>query len=95
MMTSTSDDWIYYQLVTHALLITLTSKQYSAIVDLHNLPTTVAHALGFPVSTSRLPATAFNTTLPVLHFNYYTQVSLAITRQFSHGCLLLITLENY
>jgi hypothetical protein len=50
--------------VTHALFITLTSKQYSAIADLHNLQITVADALGFPLfSTSRLRATAFNTQL--------------------------------
>jgi hypothetical protein len=33
--------------VTHALLIPLISKRYSAIVDLHNLQFTVANALGF------------------------------------------------
>jgi hypothetical protein len=47
--------------VTHSLLITLKYKQYSAIADLHRLQFTVANALGFSVSTSRLPATAFNT----------------------------------
>jgi hypothetical protein len=47
--------------VTHSLVITLKYKQYSVIADLHRLQFTVAHALGFPVSTSRLPATAFNT----------------------------------
>jgi hypothetical protein len=35
------------QLVTHSHFIKLIFKQYSAIVDLHNLPTTVAHGLGF------------------------------------------------
>jgi hypothetical protein len=80
--------------VTHALLITINYKQYSAIVHLHQLPPTVAHALGYTDSTSRLPATAFNTTIPVLHFHCYTQVSLVITRQFFRGCLLPITLEN-
>jgi hypothetical protein len=44
-------------LVTHSLLITLKYRQYSAIADLHTLYSTVAHALGFSVSTSRLLAT--------------------------------------
>jgi hypothetical protein len=49
-------------LVTHALLITINYKQYAAIVvDLHFIQLAVAHALGFPVSTSRLPAMALNT----------------------------------
>jgi hypothetical protein len=50
--------------VTLALLVTVTSKQYSSIVDLHCLQFAVANALGFPLfSTSRLRATAFNTQL--------------------------------
>jgi hypothetical protein len=50
--------------VTHAHLITLTSKQYSAIVvDLHFTQLAVAHAQGFPVSTSRSLASAFYTQL--------------------------------
>jgi hypothetical protein len=36
-------------------------QQYSAIADLHHLQHTVAHALGFSVYISRLPATALNT----------------------------------
>jgi hypothetical protein len=48
--------------VTHAHLITINYKQYTAIVvDSHFIQLAVAHALGFPVSTSRLPATALNT----------------------------------
>jgi hypothetical protein len=48
--------------VTLSLLISINYKQYSAIVvDLHFIQLAVAHALGFPVSTSRLSATAFNT----------------------------------
>jgi hypothetical protein len=39
-------------------LITLT---YNAIADLHTFQSTVAHALGFPVFTSRLLATDLNT----------------------------------
>jgi hypothetical protein len=47
----------YSTLVT----ISLNYNQYSAIADLHNLQFTVAHALGFSVSTSRLLATDLNT----------------------------------
>jgi hypothetical protein len=36
-------------------------SQYSAIAVLHNLRFTVAHALGFSASTSRLLATDLNT----------------------------------
>jgi hypothetical protein len=39
----------------------LNYSQYSAIGDLHNLEFTVAHTLGFSVSTSRLLATDINT----------------------------------
>jgi hypothetical protein len=44
-------------LVTHSLLITFKYRQYRAIADLHTFLFTVAHALGFFVSTSRLLAT--------------------------------------
>jgi hypothetical protein len=54
---SSSDDWIYSQLVTHSLIIMLTHRQYSAVSHLHTLQSTAAHALGFCRSTSRLPAT--------------------------------------
>jgi hypothetical protein len=47
---SSSDDWIYYQAVTHSLIITL-------IHSLYQLNSAVAHALGFSVHTSRFPAT--------------------------------------
>jgi hypothetical protein len=51
----------------------ITLKQYSAIVHLLHLQTTVAHALEFPVSTSRLLATALNIGInTVSHFKYYT-----------------------
>jgi hypothetical protein len=58
---SSSDDWIYWQFVTHTLLITRKHRQYSTIAHLHTFQFTVAHALGFPVSTSRLLATNLNT----------------------------------
>jgi hypothetical protein len=38
----------------------LNHTYYSAIADLHNFQFTVAHALGFSVSTSRLLATDLN-----------------------------------
>jgi hypothetical protein len=41
--------------------ISLNYNQHSAIADLHNLEFTVAHALGFSVSISRLLATDLNT----------------------------------
>jgi hypothetical protein len=70
---SSSDDWIYKQLVTHPLLITLTYKSHSSLADLHHLQTTVAHALGFFLSTSHLLATDLDTqTATVSHSVYYT-----------------------
>jgi hypothetical protein len=59
-------------LVTHALLITLTYWQYSAIADLHTFQFTVAHALGFSVSTNRLLAKDLNTETSTLNpYKYY------------------------
>jgi hypothetical protein len=54
---SISDDWIYYQLVKQTLTITLIQWLYSAVSHLHSSQSTAAHALGFSVHTSRLPAT--------------------------------------
>jgi hypothetical protein len=48
-------------LLTLHCTISLNYNQYSAIADLHNFQFTVAHALGFSVSTSRILATDFNT----------------------------------
>jgi hypothetical protein len=56
-MGSSSDDWIYSQLVTHSLIITLKYSLYSAVSHLHQLKFTIAHALGFSLSTSRLLVT--------------------------------------
>jgi hypothetical protein len=53
--------------VTRSPLITFTQRQYSAIAHLHIFQFTVAHALGFPISTSRLLATDLNTELPQSH----------------------------
>jgi hypothetical protein len=70
---SSSDDWIYSQLVTHSLIITLTHRQYSFISRLHQLQFTVAHALGFLVATSRLLATDVDAqTVTVLLSKYST-----------------------
>jgi hypothetical protein len=47
--------------------------QCSAIADLHNLQFTVAHALGFSISNSRLQTTDLNTeTIISNHYQYYT-----------------------
>jgi hypothetical protein len=46
---SSSDDWIYFQVVTHSLIITLLQWLYSFISRTDTLQSTVAHALGFSV----------------------------------------------
>jgi hypothetical protein len=62
-------------LVTHALLITYKlHRQYSAIADLHTFQFTVAHALGFSVSTSHLLATD-------LHAETSIQIATCITHE--------------
>jgi hypothetical protein len=59
--------------VTHSLLITPTHWQYSVIYCLHSLQFTVAHALGFSVSASRLLGTDVDAqTITVLHSEYST-----------------------
>jgi hypothetical protein len=58
MTGSSSDDWILLAVWLQPLVITLT---YSAITIPHTLQSTVAHALGFSVSTSGLLATGLNT----------------------------------
>jgi hypothetical protein len=65
-------------LVTHSLLITLKYRQYSAIADLHTFQFTVAHALGFSVSTSCLLATDLS-----------TETSTQITTSMTHKILQL------
>jgi hypothetical protein len=73
MTGSSSVDWIYQQLgYTHSLNYTLIHRQYSAIADLQTLQFTVARALGFSVSTSRLLATD-------LHKETVTSVTTSIT----------------
>jgi hypothetical protein len=63
--------------VTHSLLITLTHRQNSVISVLYQLQFTVAHALEFSISTSRLLATDVDTH-NVTHSKYYTQVESSI-----------------
>jgi hypothetical protein len=60
--------------VTHSLLVTLIYRQYSAIADVHTFQFTVAHTLGFSVSTSHLLATDLNTELPQSHTPSITQI---------------------
>jgi hypothetical protein len=53
--------------------VTLTHRQYSAIADTHTFQFTIAHALGFSLSTSRLLAMDFDTqTTTVSHSKCYT-----------------------
>jgi hypothetical protein len=47
--------------ISTSVTISLNYNQYSAITDLHNLQFTVAHALGFSVSTSLVPVTELDT----------------------------------
>jgi hypothetical protein len=54
---SSSDDWIYYQVVTHSLINYTYTMAIQFISSLRQLKSTVAHALGFSVHTSRFPAT--------------------------------------
>jgi hypothetical protein len=57
MTGSSPDDWILLARRLRSLLITL---NYNAIAIPRTLQSTVAHALGFSVSTSRLLATGLN-----------------------------------
>jgi hypothetical protein len=75
---SSSDDWIYDQLVAHSFInYTYTMAVQFYVSHLHTLQSTAAHALGFSVSTSRLPATDLYTqtvavlTLQILHVNLH------------------------
>jgi hypothetical protein len=58
MTGSSSDDWILLVLWLEVLLLTLS---YNSVAILHTLQFTVAHTLGFSVSTSRLLAVDLNT----------------------------------
>jgi hypothetical protein len=72
--SSGSDDWIYWCFYT----VTLSYNQYSAIADLHTLQFTVAHALGFSVSTSHILATDLNT--GTITSNHYENTCYVLSR---------------
>jgi hypothetical protein len=68
-MGSGLDDWIYWRLLC---TVSLHYNQYSAIADLHNFQFTVAHAIGFSVSTSRIRATGLDTgTITSNHYEVF------------------------
>jgi hypothetical protein len=76
MTGSTSDDWIYLPL-SYTLTPNYTYiQQYSTIADIHTFQFTVAHALGFSVSTSRLLATALKTETIRVLLNHTLQMLL-------------------
>jgi hypothetical protein len=83
---SSSDDRIYYELVTHSLVITSRCSLYSAVSHLHNLQSTVAHALGFSLSSSRSPnngsrRTNYNSlALQIFHVNLLFTEAVFSTR---------------
>jgi hypothetical protein len=55
-----------------SVTVSLNYNQYSAIADLNPFQFTVAHALGFSVSTSRLLATDLNTeTITANHYEVF------------------------
>jgi hypothetical protein len=54
---SSSDDWMYYQMVTHSLINYTYTQVIQCCLSFTHLQSTVAHALGFSCSASRLPAT--------------------------------------
>jgi hypothetical protein len=57
---SRSDDWINWHF---GYTLTLNYNYYRAIADLHNLQSTVTHALGFSVITNRLLVTELRVSL--------------------------------
>jgi hypothetical protein len=59
-----------------SLQLHLSYNQYSAIADLHTLQFTVAHVVGFSVSTSRILATDFNT--GTITSNHYEDLSFLL-----------------
>jgi hypothetical protein len=56
-------------LLTILCTISLNYNQYSAVTDLHTFKFTIAHALGFSLSTSRLLATDLN--IETITSNHY------------------------
>jgi hypothetical protein len=51
----------FIDLLTPLCTVSLNYNRYSAIANLHTFQFTVAHALGFSVSTCRILATDLNT----------------------------------
>jgi hypothetical protein len=71
IMGSGSVDSIYWHLLC---TFSLNCKQYSVIADLHTFQFTIAHALGFSVSTSHILATDLNTgTVTSNHYEVFLQ----------------------
>jgi hypothetical protein len=64
--SSSTDDWSYYQVIIHLLLITITHWQYSTVSHLHNLPFTVAVA-----STTNFPWVSPAVNLSEIAENYF------------------------
>jgi hypothetical protein len=54
-----------FEFVSTSITNSLNHTYYSAIADIHNLQSTVAHALGFFVFTSRILATDLNTEISI------------------------------
>jgi hypothetical protein len=57
--------------------MTVKYRQYNAIDDLHNLQFTAAHALGFPVFTTRVLATDLNTEIITVSLDHTLPISLS------------------
>jgi hypothetical protein len=75
MTITQGSDWMTaFIVLIHS---TLTTRNYSAIADLHNLHFTVTHPLGFSVFNSRILATDFNTVIIPVSLNYTLQISHA------------------
>jgi hypothetical protein len=73
--------------------ISLNYNQYSVITDLHNLQFTVAHALGFSISTSRLLAMDPNIETNASN-NYEVFLSFLVQSHWNLGTKLKILLDS-
>jgi hypothetical protein len=74
-----------------SVTISLNYNQYSAIADLHNFQFTVAPALGFSVSTSRLLATDLNTETSISNL-YEVFLPFLVQASWNLGNLLRVKL---
>jgi hypothetical protein len=69
------------------LQVTLITLIYSDIADLHTFQFTAAHAVGFQVFTSRLPATDLNTeTRTSNHYEVLLFRSSDVSKILCDGC---------